>query len=336
VRYPKSEIGKEASAMQGLPMFQRHRYSGLEPSQVFDVVYGGQFEHRLLAAGRATMDHQRLLLENVCLETGRYDFPVFARGVMPRDMVCIGLVAEGIETTRYNTAPLDPQEIQIYPPGVDMLYHAASASRWISFTMPESELQETAIACIGRPLELPRHDSVSVRLAQGARRRLVQLADDAFELAQGQGDRGISTVLAGEVARGLSAGYARALGESGESGRRASSADRQHLHLVLACEQLALSADEIDVGLDEIARRSGYSRRSLELIFKRSVGSTPGRWFMNMRLNGALRELLSPAPECRVADVASRWGFRHLPRFAQHYRRAFGELPSQTLGRAHT
>jgi AraC-like DNA-binding protein len=62
----------------------------------------------------------------------------------------------------------------------------------------------------------------------------------------------------------------------------------------------------------------------------------PGRWFMNIRLNGALRDLLMTTPECRVADVAARWGFRHLPRFAEQYRRAFGELPSQTLSRAYS
>ena len=32
-----------------------------------------------------------------------------------------------------------------------------------------------------------------------------------------------------------------------------------------------------------------------------------------------------------LTDLALRWGFSHLGRFAQDYRRAFGEPPSRTL-----
>jgi AraC-like DNA-binding protein len=34
-----------------------------------------------------------------------------------------------------------------------------------------------------------------------------------------------------------------------------------------------------------------------------------------------------------VTDVAERWGFGHLGNFALHYRKRFGESPSQTLRR---
>ncbi|WP_445673139.1 helix-turn-helix transcriptional regulator [Pseudomonas inefficax] len=88
--------------------------------------------------------------------------------------------------------------------------------------------------------------------------------------------------------------------------------------------------------LEDISKRSGYSRRALELIFKSNTGMPPGRWFMNIRLNGVMRDLLTATPDCLVIDVASKWGFRHLSRFSYQYRRAFGELPSETLRRATT
>jgi len=318
--------------LQALPTFQHLTYTGLDPAQAFDVVYGGHFEHRLLAAGRTTLEHQRLVLDDLRLETGSYDVPVVARGAMPRDMVCIGLMAEGAEVTRYNAASIGADEIQIYPQGVDLLYHTSAASRWINFTVPEAHLQAAAMARTGRPLRLPKGDAISVQLQCGGRGRLTRLADDAFALGRALGPDGISAELAAEVSCGLLHGYLDALHEAPLDGRR-NQAGRQHLHLVLACERLALS-DQDEIGLDDIARRSGYSRRALELIFNRSVGMPPGRWFANLRLNGALRELLAPTPGCCVADVASRWGFRHLPRFAQAYRKAFGELPSHTRARA--
>lgn len=314
--------------------FERHTYSGFEPSQAFDIVYGGRFEHRLLSAKKASMEHERLMLGDIRLETGRYDFPVIAQGAMPQGVVCIGLMAEGAEATRYNTATIGPDEIQIYPAGVDLLYHATGASRWINFVLLEDRLQQTAMACAGRPLKMPKGRAVSVRLARGRRRALTRLADDAFAIGRRSARSGISPALSAEIVREVVAGYVEALtGADADDRSRVDTASR-HFQLILACERLAISSESADVELTDISRRSGYSRRALELIFRRSVGMPPGRWFLNARLNGALRDLLDPRPGCRVADVATKWGFRHLPRFAEQYRRAFGELPSRTLGRA--
>lgn len=335
---PLSVIRKAKSradfGMQLPSSFERNTYSGFEPSQAIDVIYGGRFEHRLLSSRKASMEHERFTLGDVRLETGRYDFPVIARGSMPDEVVCIGMMAEGVEATRYNTATIGPDEIQIYPPGVDLLYHAADSSRWIILAMPEPRLQQAAIACTGRPLTLPRSRAVSVRLAHGRRRYLTQLADDAFAIGRASMPSDISAELAGVVTQEVTNGYAEALSGAEMRERPRSDAARRHCQLILACERLAISSESADIELAEVARRSGYSRRALELIFRRSVGMSPGRWFMNARLNGVLRDLLAPAPGCRIADVAARWGFRHLPRFAQHYHRAFGELPSRTLGRA--
>ena len=98
--------------MSYLSHFEQHSYSGFEVSQVFDVVYGGHFEHRLLSAKRSTMLHRRLILGDFRIETGFYDFPVIAQGAMPDGSICIGFVAEGAEVTRYNTETIGPDEIQ--------------------------------------------------------------------------------------------------------------------------------------------------------------------------------------------------------------------------------
>jgi transcriptional regulator GlxA family with amidase domain len=52
------------------------------------------------------------------------------------------------------------------------------------------------------------------------------------------------------------------------------------------------------------------------------------------RLEAANRELLAADPaETHVTDVALRYGFYQMGRFAVEYRRAFHEPPSQTLRR---
>jgi AraC family ethanolamine operon transcriptional activator len=51
-----------------------------------------------------------------------------------------------------------------------------------------------------------------------------------------------------------------------------------------------------------------------------------------MKLN-AIRQVLkrSRGTNERVSDVALRSGFSHFGRFAEEYRRLFGERPSETL-----
>ncbi|MEE1919127.1 helix-turn-helix transcriptional regulator [Pseudomonas asiatica] len=317
--------------MQSPGGFQQYSYSGRDPSLAFDVVYGGYFEHRLLSARHSNMAHQRLVLGGAVLETGSYDFPVVACGVMPKEALCIGLVAEGAEVTRYNATSVEDDEIQLYPSAAELLYQASGGSRWITFILPEHLLQASSMARWGRPLEIPRQHATSVRLPRGGRNQLIQLADDALALGRAFETTGFSDSLATGIVHGLIDGYVDALGHSLEIDRTRMLSAQRHLHLILACERLALTEDLMNVQLDAIAARSGYSRRALELIFNRTTGMPPGRWFMNVRLNGALRDLLQGAPGCNISDVASRWGFRHFSRFAYQYHRAFGELPSETL-----
>jgi AraC-like DNA-binding protein len=37
----------------------------------------------------------------------------------------------------------------------------------------------------------------------------------------------------------------------------------------------------------------------------------------------------------KIADIANKWGFRHLGQFARDHRSWFGELPSDTYERKH-
>jgi AraC family ethanolamine operon transcriptional activator len=51
-----------------------------------------------------------------------------------------------------------------------------------------------------------------------------------------------------------------------------------------------------------------------------------------MKLNALRRELQqSNGTGMRIGDIAMRWGFLHFGRFAEDYRRLFGERPSDTL-----
>ena len=82
----------------------------------------------------------------------------------------------------------------------------------------------------------------------------------------------------------------------------------------------------------ELAEASGTSIRTLSRGFMRHHGMGPMQFLKARRLDAAYRDLLGASHgDTSVTDVALRYGFNHLGKFAIDYRQAFGESPSATL-----
>jgi len=82
----------------------------------------------------------------------------------------------------------------------------------------------------------------------------------------------------------------------------------------------------------DLAEVAGVSRRSLQQGFQRYVGMSPMIYLREVRLGRAHDELRYGDPaDVTVAQIAHRYGFLHLGRFAAMYRQRYGESPSQTL-----
>ncbi|WP_409060610.1 AraC family transcriptional regulator [Streptomyces sp. SYP-A7185] len=81
-----------------------------------------------------------------------------------------------------------------------------------------------------------------------------------------------------------------------------------------------------------LAAEARVGVRWLQEAFRRYVGMSPMAYVRDVRLVRVRDELRAAGPgEVSVSEVAHRWGFGHLGRFAEQYHARFGELPSQTL-----
>ncbi|WP_199433243.1 AraC family transcriptional regulator [Qaidamihabitans albus] len=86
--------------------------------------------------------------------------------------------------------------------------------------------------------------------------------------------------------------------------------------------------------MGSLARKAGVSVRALQKGFRRHLDTTPSEYLRTVRLQRAHDELRAAQPDTiTVGEVAGRWGFVHLGRFASTYRQRFEEVPSQTLHR---
>jgi AraC-like DNA-binding protein len=83
-----------------------------------------------------------------------------------------------------------------------------------------------------------------------------------------------------------------------------------------------------------LARVGCVSVRTLHAAFRERLGTTPMAYVRSVRLDHARAALLRGDPgNVSVSEIALRFGFVHLSRFAEQYRSRFGELPSVTLHR---
>jgi adenylate cyclase len=90
------------------------------------------------------------------------------------------------------------------------------------------------------------------------------------------------------------------------------------------------------LSMARLASRCGVAPRTLTDHFCAFVGVSPMQYLRRLRLAAAREQLLAAGPGTSVTAVARTYGFNHFGRFAEQYRRSFGETPSETLrhGRA--
>jgi transcriptional regulator GlxA family with amidase domain len=83
----------------------------------------------------------------------------------------------------------------------------------------------------------------------------------------------------------------------------------------------------------DIAEAVGVSVRSLQAGFRQFKDTTPVAYLRRIRLQTAHAELSSPENTLMVNEVALKWGFTQMGRFAAQYRATFGVYPSETAKR---
>lgn len=94
--------------------------------------------------------------------------------------------------------------------------------------------------------------------------------------------------------------------------------------------------DDVEIFNTQTDRRFDHlgSKRSIEQAFTQHVFMGPLAYVRIVRLHNARRKLLDPEHQAiSIGDIAAQEGFWDASRFAAHYRKQFGELPSVTRQR---
>jgi AraC-like DNA-binding protein len=112
-------------------------------------------------------------------------------------------------------------------------------------------------------------------------------------------------------------------------------AARHHASIMLRFEEILAKHLSHPPTIPELCELVGVSDRTLRSCCGEFLGMSPIRYVLFRRLREVRSALRAGGPDTvNVAEVARRFGFAQLGRFAGTYRAIFGETPSTTLQRS--
>jgi len=100
----------------------------------------------------------------------------------------------------------------------------------------------------------------------------------------------------------------------------------KHKGLVMACEYIKVHYKN-KITTQELREYTGYSERTLQLLFKNYLGKTPFEYLDDWRYSEAL-ELIKTNPQKPLNQIAREVNLMHKGRFSIGFKKRYGMSPS--------
>ncbi len=124
----------------------------------------------------------------------------------------------------------------------------------------------------------------------------------------------------------MASGIESAQAQDGVTGSALGSSYRR---IVSRAERALLSSVVQRWSVEALAAEVGVTIRTLQRAFQFVYGVTPSQYLLRQRLSKARSELVTGGRQVHVGDLATRYQFASASEFARHFRRHFGQSPSQ-------
>ncbi|WP_214369905.1 AraC family transcriptional regulator [Pseudonocardia sp. H11422] len=228
-----------------------------------------------------------------------------------------------------------PDTAAVYrPDGCTTLHGWSGGGELVGLKIDRRALETELADLLDTPVRGPIALSPALDVGHGAGRQWWALARSLLALVGDPDGPLARPLVARPLAHAVIAGLLHAVDHPYRAALAAAPANPPPAAIQQAVDLLE-SEPQTPFTVVEIARGVGLSARSLQEGFARHVGVPPMTYLRQVRLRRAHADLVAADPaRCGVAEVAARWGFTHLGRFAAAYRQRYGTSPSETLRRA--
>ena len=293
----------------------------------FAALVRPQTEHTITGRGVFAAAATRIDLHRLKMQRIRVSHSGHGHGHQMIDRAAIvfatgGMVWKGVE--------LAASDIGLVHADRPFWYHHRAPVQFGSMSLSPEELAGMSVAMSGRDLTLPLN-YLTMRATPASHAKLLRLHAAASDLAQ----RAPEMVTHSEAARGLEQALIEAMFACMDAQAVETRRGWRHQTAIVKRFRAALEENtEEPIYMPELCQRLGLSMRALRNYCHDHLGMGPKRYLLLRRMNLAYQALRAAQPsETTVTQVATRFGFWELGRFAVEYRAWCGELPSATLNR---
>ena len=234
-------------------------------------------------------------------------------------------------TLMWGDAEMLPTNIVRHGEGGSPFQRSSGSAAWGGLSLPVEDAAVVGETLADGDLTRPKQTLI-VTPAPSAMARLQQLHSQVARLAEDAPE----IIAHPEAARSLEQALIQAMADclATREGRKNTLAQGQHAIVMRRFRRVVDENPEAPLFIPEICKAIRVPGRTLRMCCQEHLGMGPKRYLLLRRLHMARRALREATPDAMtVTDVATRYGFWQLGRFAVEYRSLFGELPSDTLSR---
>jgi AraC-like DNA-binding protein len=285
----------------------------------------GEFEGQL-----TWIDLPRLRLLRARENASRIAFVTVAPGT-----VLVAFPASRNPPQIWGGVTLGPRDIVLLGRGQHIHQQTSGASQWGFISLAPEVLADYSRVLTGTALVAPPAATI-LRPPSGAAAHLSRLHAQAGHLARTKPE----LLAHREVVRAMEHDLLDALVNclaADDVYERAvhAAARRRHASIMVRFEAVLAKHGDRQLSTRELCAAVGVPARTLTLCCAEFLGMSPGN-YVRLRLLNLVRAALRRANPARasVSELARRYGFSELGRFAVAYRALFGEAPLTTLRHA--
>ena len=294
------------------------------------AVRGAHVEVLVPGRGNFEATVTRIDVGRVWLSRGEHNLPSLARITGDSDRVTVAFRRQDSSPISFVGTQVVPSNIMAFRPGQPASWRTSAGCKWASMSLSSEDFARSSYALLGRELQPPEfHRLLSPPIRAAS--RLQRLHNATAVLAKAAPD----VAAQPEALRGLEQSLIQAyVGCVAEAKDDWPDTGRRHAKILARFEAFLEANPDRPLYLHEVCETVGAPARTLRACCSEHLGMGPKHYLTLRRIHLARYALLETRPGMTtVTEVATRYGFWELGRFAVAYRSLFGELPSTTLDR---
>jgi len=306
--------------MSIFPLQSHHRYFDDAADYTQSMQGPWQLNFEQLNAGTIQLENRGVSFGNAFLYQEKYNQRVRVYGFLNQGLLAFCLPSARSRRSRWWGAPC-PESTLIF----------GTSDRYLSFSLDEHHYSFTVLVSeldfyqcyrefTGESPEFLQSDSPYLKLNPGA---LKQLENDWSHL--------LKKKFHPSDLKGFCQNLAQAIAKARLYQSQISASSNHQSQKVRAAISL-WKASDYALSVQEVCQNIGVNKRSLEYYFNHQIGYSPYQYLKRHRLNLVRCALLVADPhETTVTQIAAKYGFNEMGRFAGYYRELFGDTPRKTL-----